>query len=515
MSGFHPFCHARTEPDRIAYKMMPSGETVTYRQLDERSNQGAHLLQSLGLKRGDVVAILMENHPRYLEVAWAADRSGLYFTGVSNRLTAPEIAYILSDSGASVLFTSQALAELAATALQEVPNCRGYVVDGPRDGFEDYLAARARQPDTPIADESCGSPMLYSSGTTGRPKGVKFSLSDAAIDDLDGLTALATSRFGFEFGMRYLSPAPMYHSAPLRWSMCAHRAGGTVVVMEKYDPEFALSLIESEKITVSQWVPTHFVRMLKLPEEIRSRYDLSSQKLTFHAAAPCPVPIKHAMMDWWGPIIHEFYAGTEFNGFTSITPEEWLAHPGSVGRASFGIIHICADDGVTELPARQEGQIYFEGGSQFAYHNDPEKTAGAYNAKGWSTLGDIGWLDEEGYLYLTDRKSFMIISGGVNIYPQEIEDAIIAHPKVADAAVVGAPDEDLGERVVAVVQPLDSADAGDALAEEIRSSLAGHLSKLKIPRQIDFMDELPRHPTGKLYKRLLRDNYWKDAGGAP
>jgi long-chain acyl-CoA synthetase len=512
MSSFHPSCHARTDPQLIAYKMVPSGETVTYGELDARSNQGAHLLRSLGLQRGDVIAILMENHPRYLEIAWASDRSGLYYTGISNRLTAPEIAYILSDSGASILFTSQAMADLAVAALADVPDCKSYVVDGPRDGFGDYLAGRDQQPETPIADESSGSPMLYSSGTTGRPKGVKFALSDAAIHDLDGLTALATSRFGFEYGMRYLSPAPMYHSAPLRWSMCAHRAGGTVIVMEKYDPEFALSLIESEKITVSQWVPTHFVRMLKLPEEVRTGYDLSSQKLTFHAAAPCPVPIKHAMMQWWGPIIHEFYAGTEFNGFTSITPDEWLSHPGSVGQASFGTLHICADDGVTELPVRQEGLVYFEGGSQFAYHNDPNKTAEAYNAKGWSTLGDIGWLDENGYLYLTDRKSFMIISGGVNIYPQEIEDAIIAHPKVADAAVVGAPDEDLGERVVAVIQPLDSADAGEGLADEIRASLAGQLSKVKIPRQIDFMEELPRHPTGKLYKRLLRDNYWKDTG---
>jgi long-chain acyl-CoA synthetase len=509
MSGFHPFVHALNEPDKIAYKLLPSGETVSYRELDERSNQCAHLLRSLGLRRGDVIAILMENHPRYLEVTWAADRSGLYYTGISNRLTAPEIAYIIADSGASVLFTSQSLADLAATALAEAGGCTGYVVDGPRDGFRDYLTERDQCPIAPIADESCGSPMLYSSGTTGRPKGVKFTLSDAPIDAMDGLTALAVDRFGFAYDMRYLSPAPMYHSAPLRWSMSAQRVGGTVIIMEKFDPEFGLSLIELEKITVSQWVPTHFVRMLKLPEEVRTRYDLSSHKLTFHAAAPCPVPVKQTMMAWWGPIIHEFYAGTEFNGFTSITPEEWLAHPGSVGQATLGAIHICADDGITELPTRSEGLIYFEGGNQFSYHNDVAKTADAYNARGWSTLGDIGWVDEEGYLYLTDRKSFMIISGGVNIYPQEIEDAIIGHPKVADAAVIGAPDEDLGERLVAVVQPLDWADVGDELVADIQASLAGQFSKLKIPRQIDFMVELPRHPTGKLYKRLLRDSYWK------
>jgi len=511
MSGIHPSVHARTTPNKIAYKMVPSGETVTYRELDERSNQGAHLLRAVGLARGGVIALLLENHVRYFELAWAGDRSGLYYTGISSRLTPPEIAYIVADSGASVLFTSRALADVARTALESVPGCIGFTVDGAAEGFRDYLAERALYPTTPIADQSCGAPMLYSSGTTGRPKGVKFDLSEGPIDAMDGLTSIAVNAFNFSSDMTYLSPAPMYHSAPLRWSLCAHRMGGTVVAMEKFDAELGLSLIESERITHSQWVPTHFIRMLKLPEEVRTRYDLSSHKLTIHAAAPCPVPVKQAMMDWWGPIIHEFYAGTEFNGLTSTTPQEWLAHPGTVGKATFGTIHICADDGETELPARKEGLIYFSDGTPFAYHNDPVKTAEAYNSKGWSTLGDIGWVDEEGYLYLTDRKSFMIISGGVNIYPQEIEDAIIGHPKVADAAVVGAPDDDLGERLVAVVQPLDWADAGPELAAEIQALLFANLSKLKVPRQIDFVAELPRHPTGKLYKRLLRDAYWEAA----
>lgn len=356
--------------------------------------------------------------------------------------------------------------------------------------------------------------MLYSSGTTGRPKGVRFALDEEPVGFLDGLTRLVRDRFAFGPDSVYLMPAPMYHAAALRWAISVLRLGGTVVAMERFDPELALQLIEKERITHSQWVPTHFIRMLKLPPEAREGYDMSSLEMVFHAAAPCPIPVKQDMLAWWGPVIHEYYAGTEFNGMTTIDPQDWLAHPGSVGRATFGIAHIMSDDGETELTGRQEGLIYFEGGTPFTYHNDADKTASAYNSRGWSTLGDVGWLDEERYLYLTDRKSFMIISGGVNIYPQEIEDAIIVHPRVADAAVIGAPDDDLGERLVAIVQPLDWADAGDDLAADIRASLEGKLGRLKIPKQIDFLQELPRHPTGKLYKRLLRDTYWENAPAA-
>ncbi|MEQ9661927.1 MAG: AMP-binding protein, partial [Parasphingopyxis sp.] len=308
----------------------------------------------------------------------------------------------------------------------------------------------------------------------------------------------------------YLSPAPLYHAAPLRWTMCVHKLGATVVVMEKFDPEFALQLIEKHKADVGQWVPTHFVRMLKLPEETRAKYDVSSVKCAVHAAAPCPIPIKEKMIEWWGPVLSEYYAGSEGNGFTFINSEQWLAHKGSVGTALIGIIRICDEDG-NEVPPRTEGTVYFEGGTAFSYHNDEEKTADATNKHGWTTLGDVGWVDEDGFLYLTDRKSFMIISGGVNIYPQEIENLLVTHDKVADAAVIGAPDEDMGERVVAVIQPLDMNAAGDALREELTAFLRQHLSGVKVPRQIDFRAELPRHPTGKLYKRLLRDEYWEDA----
>jgi len=504
--------YAQTKPDHLAYKMVPSGEAVTFQDLNKRSNQVAHICRDDGLMRGDVIAILMENHPRYYEVAWGADRAGLYYTCISTRLSTLEAEYIVRDSGARLLFTSRQMLAQALEIAGLINGLEVLLVDGTDERARNYLAERDAKPASPIADESQGAPMLYSSGTTGRPKGVKFALPEQAIDEIDSLTAIAIDWFKFDSEMIYLSPAPMYHSAPLRWSMSGQKLGATIIVMEKFDPEFALQLIEQEKVTHSQWVPTHFVRMLKLPEETRTRYDLSSHKIVFHAAAPCPVPVKEAMMTWWGEIIFEFYAGTEFNGLTAITPQEWMAHKGSVGKARFGTIHIMSDDG-QEVPARKEGLVYFEGGNSFSYHNDPEKTHDAYNDRGWSTLGDIGWVDENGYLYLTDRKSFMVISGGVNFYPQEIEDVIITHPQVMDVAVIGAPDEELGERLVAVVQPMNWDDRGDALAHSISEHVLAHLGKIKLPRQIDFERELPRHATGKLYKRLLRDRYWDEAKG--
>jgi long-chain acyl-CoA synthetase len=373
--------------------------------------------------------------------------------------------------------------------------------------FESFEAARARFPSTPVADETPGAAMLYSSGTTGRPKGVKRPLPGGPLTNAVAPVE-AASAFGLGPDAVYLSPAPLYHAAPLGWSMTVHRMGGTVVLMEKFDAEECLRLIEKHQVTHAQFVPTHFVRMLRLPAEVRSRYDLRSLRVAIHAAAPCPVPVKEQMIDWWGPILHEYYAGTEGNGRTTISSAEWLAHKGSVGRAKPPVeVKICGEDG-EPLPPRSEGLVFFAGGGRFEYHNAPEKTADSTNQYGWTTLGDVGWLDEEGYLYLTDRKSFMIISGGVNIYPQEIENLLITHPKVADAAVVGAPDEEMGEKVVAVIQPMDWADAGDALRRELTAFCRANLSGVKLPRAIDFMAELPRHATGKLYKRLIRDAYW-------
>ncbi len=507
----HPFLHAQTQPQKPAYIMAGSGEVVTYGQLDARSNQGAQLFRSLGLQAGDVIAILMENNARFFEIAWAAQRAGLYYVCVSTKLTAAETQYILEDCGAQVFITSTAIGPLIDEIPALVPGLKLYTVGGAHGAYADFEAARAAMPQTPIADESAGSDMLYSSGTTGRPKGVKPALSGGPIDAPNALQMMAQGLFGFSGDSVYLSPAPLYHAAPLRWCMSVHKLGGTVIVMEKFDPEAALALIEKYKVTCGQFVPTHFVRMLKLPEETRAKYDVSSMKSAVHAAAPCPIPVKEQMIAWWGPVIFEYYAGTEGNGFCWINSQNWLTHKGSVGQAVLGELRICDEDG-NPVPPRTEGAVYFANGPAVNYHNAPDKTAESYNQHGWTTLGDVGWVDEEGYLYLTDRKSFMIISGGVNIYPQEIENLLITHPKVADAAVVGAPCDEMGEKVVAVIQPLAWAEDHSDLADELMAFARANLSHVKSPRRIDFMQELPRHATGKLYKRLIRDAYWADGG---
>ncbi|WP_231420415.1 acyl-CoA synthetase [Sphingomonas sp. Leaf205] len=507
----HPVAHALTTPDKPAYIMAATGETVTYRDLDARANQGAHLLRSLGLKRGDGIAVLMDNSARYLEVMWAAERTGVYCTCLSSKLTAAEAAYIIRDGDCRVLIVSKGCAEVATALVPMVYDVRRYVVDGAIDGYASYEAARDAKPPTPIADPSPGGILLYSSGTTGKPKGVKHALSDEPFGtNVSPLVMLGKGLYCFTPEMVYLSPAPLYHAAPLRWSMAVHQVGGTVVVMEHFDPEAALAAIERFHVTHAQWVPTHFIRLLKLPPEVRARYDVSSLKAVWHAAAPCPLPVKQAMIDWWGPIIGEYYAGTEGNGFCAISSAEWLAHKGSVGRNLTAQTMICDEEG-NALPARAEGDVYFAGGGAFEYHNDPAKTAEAANAHGWTTLGDVGWLDEEGYLYLTDRKSFMIISGGVNIYPAEIENLLVTHPKVADVAVIGEPDDEMGEQVVAIVCPADPSEDRVQLAAELSAFARANLSHVKAPRRIDFRDALPRHETGKLYKRLLRDEYWAQA----
>lgn len=504
----HPCLHAESTPDKPAYIMASTGQAVTYKELEERSNQGAHLFRSRGLKPGDAIAIFMENNPRYFEICWAAQRSGLYFTCISSRLTAEEADYIVGDSGAKLIVTSLDKKDIAAELSALMPGAtERLMVGGTIDGYDSWEESVGAMPVTRIADECAGNDMLYSSGTTGRPKGVRVPPASDDIVEAGGLLGLVTMLFGFGPDSIYLSPAPLYHSAPLRFNMALHRLGATTIVMENYDPELALQLIEKYKVTCSQWVPTMFVRMLKMPEEIRAKYDLSSHTMAIHAAAPCPIPIKKQMIEWWGPIIAEYYAGTEGNGFCTINSEEWLSHEGSVGKALMGELHIVGEDG-EEVAAGEPGSIFFDGGGEFEYYNDPEKTKESRNARGWSTLGDVGYVDEEGYLYLTDRKAFMIISGGVNIYPQETENLLITHPKVADVAVIGVPNEDFGEEVKAVVQPANWAEAGDALGEELIEFCKEHLSAIKCPRSVDFDKELPRHPTGKLYKRLVRDRYW-------
>ena len=496
------------DAERTAFVICETGEAVSFAQLDARANQVAQVLRQCGVGPGDHVALLMRNHRRLLEACFGADRAGVYYTTISTRLLADEIAYIVRDSGARVLVVSDEL-EALVTTLQPLlpPGLRCFMVGEPMPGFEPWEAVVDGAPSIPIADPAQGLDMLYSSGTTGRPKGVKWPMPAAPAGGLTMLVSLLAPLFGYSREVRYLSPAPLYHAAPLRHSMTVIKLGGTVFVMQQFDAERALQWIEQHRITHSQWVPTMFVRMLKLPDAVRQRHDLSSLQMAVHAAAPCPVEVKQRMLAWWGPIVHEYYAGTENNGFCSITPQEWLAHPGSVGRATQGVLHICDDEG-RELPAGQTGLVYFADGPQFEYHHDPQRTAQTRNTQGWSTLGDIGRVDADGYLYLVDRKAFMIISGGVNIYPQEAEAVLIGHPKVADVAVIGVPHDELGEAVKAVVQLLNPAEAGPAMEAELLAWCRERLALFKCPRSIDFDAQLPRHPTGKLYKQQVRQRYW-------
>jgi long-chain acyl-CoA synthetase len=504
----HPSIHAQSTPDKPALIMAGSGEMLTYRELEDRSNQAAQLFRSLGLRPGDHIAILCENQSRFYEICWGAQRSGLTYTAISTRLGTDEIAYIVNDCNARLLIVSAGLVKQAEAILELTPGVRQRLLIGAdAPGHQRWEQALAAQPARRITDECAGGDMLYSSGTTGRPKGVFSPPDSSAIDASTPLIEMNRKAYGVDPETRYLSPAPLYHAAPLRFTMTVMRLGGTVVVMEHFDAEQYLELVEKYRITHSQLVPTMFVRMLKLPPEVRSSYDVSSLRCAIHAAAPCPIPIKEQMIDWWGPILWEYYAGTEGNGMTLVNSQDWLAHRGTVGRAVVGELKISDEQG-NELPPGEPGTVYFAGGKAFQYHNDPVKTAESRNARGWSTLGDVGYVDAEGFLYLTDRKAYMIISGGVNIYPQESENVLITHPKVADVAVFGVPNEDFGEEVKAVVQPRDMRDAGPELEAELIEFCRSQLSPIKCPRSVDFEAELPRHPTGKLYKRLLKDRYW-------
>jgi len=510
-----PSTWARLTPDKPAVVVLDAEgravRTMSYGELEDRSVRCAHLLRAAGLGPGDHVAVLMENRAEVFEVCWAAVRSGLYVTVVNTRLSADEASYVVHDSGSQVLVTSVAMAELATAIRPATPLVRRrLVVGGELAGHDDYVAALAAAPAGPLPVETEGETMLYSSGTTGRPKGVKRPLTGGALGSVFRVRA-SIEAMGYDDSTVYLSPAPLYHAAPLGYTMAVHRIGGTVVLMARFDAEQTLRLIAEYRVSHVQFVPTMFVRLLRLPESVRAGYDLSSLRSVVHAAAPCPVELKRSMIDWWGPLIWEYYAGTEGNGMTLISSEDWLAHPGSVGRARIGEVHIVGEGG-RELPRGETGTVYFSGGARFEYHQDPAKTEGSYHPLGWSTLGDVGHLDPEGYLYLTDRLSHMIISGGVNIYPQETENVLAMHPEVADVAVIGVPDPEMGEQVKAVVQLVDPDRAAPALAGELIEYCRARLAHYKCPRSVDFTAALPRQENGKLYKRLLRDAY---RAGAP
>ena len=505
-----PGVHAVAAPGRPAIVMAGSGRTLTYAELDENSARLASALHQLGLREGDVIALLSDNTPEAFEVFWAALRSGLYVTAINWHLAAAEVEYILADSGARALFVSAGVWELAAAVATDVPAISArYAFGGHVDGYGSYaglLAAAGPR----LTNQPRGSEMLYSSGTTGRPKGIKPHRQPIQVDEPgDAVTALLQHAFKVTGDDVYLSPAPIYHAAPLKWSAAVHALGGTVVLMERFDAEAALAAIERYRVTVTQMVPTMFVRMLQLPDTIRRERDTSSLRLAVHAGAPCPPDVKDAMIDWWGTILVEYYGSTEGHGVSIITAQEAKTKRGSVGKAALGVVHICDDDG-TELAAGEVGLVYFERDvAAFSYHNDPEKTADARHPahETWSTVGDLGYLDDEGYLFLTDRKSFMIISGGVNIYPQEVENVLTMHPQIFDVAVIGVPDPEMGEQVKAVVQLRDGVEPSDQLAADLISHVRDRVAHFKVPRSVDFVDELPRSATGKLVKRTLQARY--------
>jgi long-chain acyl-CoA synthetase len=503
----YPGLHAKARADQPAVIMARSGETITYAELEARSNRLAHLLRAVGLRRGDHYAVFLENHPRYIECDAAGDRSGLYFTNINCFLTASELAYIVRNSLSKVLIASESRRAVALAALEDCPNVElCLIVDGPGEGerVKNLDEATAPYPATPIPDESLGQAMLYSSGTTGNPKGVRRPLVDQPPAQMHSLVAAFAKHWRFREGMTYLMPAPIYHSAPLVGAGGTIRLGGTLI-----DAAHFLELVETHRVTHSQLVPTMFSRLLKLPENVRRRYDLSSLEAVVHGAAPCPIPVKKAMIDWWGPIIHEYYSATEGIGLAMCDSAEWLAHPGTVGRTVLGELRVL-DEAMREVSTGTTGKLWFRTPTPFEYFNDPAKTQEANSPdRSMSTVGDIGYVDEDGYIYLTDRAAFMIISGGVNIYPQECENLLVSHPKVADAAVFGVPNEEMGEEVKAVVQLMPGLAPGSDMETELIGFCRDHLAHHKCPRSIDFEAELPRLPTGKLYKGPLRDRYWK------
>ena len=516
----YPGHFAQSVPDRPAIIQASSGKVTTYLELHLAAVRLSNVLRAAGLQPGDHVAICMENHERYLEVIWGCHYAGTVYTACSSRLTKDELAYIINDCKAKVFITSKYKADQAQEIAGDIPGVSmRLMLDGTIPGYDSFEAVVDSASDTPLENMVDGVDMLYSSGTTGMPKGVARTFAGTPLGSGVGVgSAVTQGLYKFRDAMVYLSPAPLYHAAPLRFNMSVHVNGGTTVVMEHFDAEDYLRCVEKYGATHTQLVPTMFIRMLKLDETVRAKYDVSSLEVAVHAAAPCPVPTKKAMIEWWGPIIHEYYAGTEGNGFVYCNSEMWLAHPGTVGTPIGCVVHICDEDG-NEQPQGESGTVFFEGGAKFEYHNDPEKTKNSQDPKGrgWSTLGDVGYLDADNFLYLTDRKAFMIISGGVNIYPQEAENILVNHDKVVDVAIFGIPNDDFGEEVKAVVQPkkmpADEAEAKE-LEKELIAYCRSHLADIKCPRSVDFREELPRHPTGKLYKRLLKDEYWAAAGRA-
>ena len=501
--------HARTSPDRFAVITPDTGEAIDFQHLNAQSMQLARVLRrSLG--KGARVALLMENVGAVFVAAWACRRSALRFVPVNWHLSRDEAAYILTNSDAEALIVTPGLSDLALDLAAAVPDLKLRLTSGePFGPFAGLNAAITAEPAIPFGTETEGNFMFYSSGTTGRPKGIMRVLSGDPFNTLLRIEQMMAGLFGFDAESVFYSPAPLYHAAPLGWSMGAQALGGTTIVPARFDAEATLAHIARYRVTHAQFVPTHFVRMLQLPPQTRAKYDVSSLKMVVHAAAPCPIDVKEQMLEWFGPIIHEYYGLSEGGGFTIVRPEEWIARKGTVGRSVTGTIHVVDDDGA-ELSPGQVGHLMFENPERFDYHKEPDKTADFFDARGWSRPGDMGWIDADGYVFLADRSSNMIISGGVNIYPQEAEAVLTLHPAIQDVAVIGVPDNDFGEAVKAVVQLKPDIAPDEVLAREIIDYCCARLSPFKCPKTVDFTNDIPRLPTGKLLKRELRKRYWGD-----
>lgn len=515
MTVFHPRAHALYQPDKPALVLVDSRDAIAYGELVQRADRAAQLFLRLGLAEGDTIALFLENHLRFAELCWAAKNSGITYACISSQSSVEDAHYIVDNSDAKLLISSAALAATAvAVARLASPTLHCLMLDGAEAPFECYETLLAQEKPVPLTGRHRGPSMLYSSGTTGRPKGVRVALPDEPPEVPPRRLAMLRSRYGLDENTTLICPGPFYHAAPGRFMMSVQRCGGTLIGFKKFDPEALLAAIERHRATHVLLVPTMMIRLLKLPATVRARYDLSSLRCVLHMAAPCPIPVKEQCIAWWGPIIEEMYGGTEAVGHTLISSQEWLAHKGSVGRPAAGCRIRILDTEQRALPPFAPGLISMSNGHRFEYYKDAEKTLSAIDAEGWGTLGDIGYLDDEGYLYLTDRAAHMIISGGVNIYPQEAENALYAHPEIADVAVIGVPHAEFGEEVKAVVQPRQFPPVDPAaLAADIMAWCRARLSPIKCPRSVDFVAELPRNESGKLLKRLVKAPYWQGQAG--
>jgi long-chain acyl-CoA synthetase len=507
----HPRSYVDTQPDHPAIIFADSGKTLTYRELVDRADRVAALFAAQGLVEGDTVAFLLENQITYPELLWGAKNSGIRYVCVSTHLNPADTAYLISDCGAKLLVVSQDQYKLACDAIDQLSVVPILLIIGealsPFQSYDDLLATM--EP-VHLLGRRRGPSMLYSSGTTGRPKGVKTAIPDSSPETPPARFGMLVKQYGFSKATVFVNSGPFYHSAPNRFMMSVLRAGGTVIGFSKFDSAEVLAAIERYRVTHGFFVPTMFKRMLDYRERELPAVDLQTMQCAIHAAAPCPVEIKKRMIEWWGPVIEELYAGTEAFGHTFISSKEWLMRPGSVGKPAPGCEIKIVDTSGQRLPPGQPGRIMMANGLRISYHGDIDKSAALYDSEGFASLGDIGFLDQEGYLFLTDRESHMIIAGGVNIYPQEAESVIGLHPYVSDVAVIGIPDDDMGEAVHGIVELMPNLKAGDDIADQIISFCCENLSLHKCPRTITFIDVLPRSPAGKLLKQELRRPYWGD-----